>query len=166
MNPFDIKPYHAGPTPFAPRIDIDEYGLKIFVPSPIVFTPGGKSQHDQAFTYIPVSLAYRAPAYFTGRMFPELETILYIATDAQRGVTFVGNGMRDRILLRPPPKEVPHREPAAHVAHSHGGWYTINLAQQANLPARAATYWIHAAFGPYLSNVVRVEVRERSGGNR
>lgn len=166
MDPFDIKPYHGGRTPFSPRIDIDEYDLKISVPAQIVFKPGSKSKYDASFAYIPVSLAYRVPADFSCRMASHSETILYIATDVQRGATYVGNGMPELIMLRPPPGDEPPDFGPGPSAKSHGGWATINLAKQAELPAREATYWVHAVFGPYVSNVVRVEVYERRGGAR
>ncbi len=141
--------------------DFDFRGIRLAAPQRVEFDDGTRSPLSGAFAHLVVCGGFRFDANYLGLRERFLPRVVVVATDPARRRAFAGT------LMGGPSEHAP-QNPLDKLDLSPDDWtgriitefFTTNLAEIMNLPETEADYYVHATLGGYVSNVVRIAVRE------
>lgn len=137
-------------------------GLAINAPRQVLFT-AGESTAFGGFAEVPICGTYKYDLSLdldTDASFED--SILVVAVDRESHQSWSGL-VRESVDLMPAPEDTFDDELTDEDLQgvSMEGHFNPNLTEILTLPARPAAYDVYATVGPYRSNTVTIEIRER-----
>jgi hypothetical protein len=142
-----------------PRHDFDFRGLLLTAPKEVTFLPGRRDALTGGFARIPGCVTYVLDHGALGLDGQFVHSVVFVAVDAATQEAFSGR-MDPPSAAEPPPTLADlDLTPDDMKDVVITGYFNPDLVEVLGLPAREATYLVHAALGPYTSGVVRIRVR-------
>lgn len=151
------------PNPCSPDVagDYDFRGIRIAAPKLVRFEPGERDPLFGTFAHIIVCGSYRLDANYLGLRERFLPRVLVVAVDRRQHRAYAAR-------LMDPGSMAPTLDPFEGMTLTDDDFkgriitehFNANLSDIMELPEQAADYYVYASLGGYVSNVVRMSVRE------